>query len=294
MKVDLPAGKYILAVSGGVDSMVLLDLLSKHPGIELVVAHFNHGIRPDADEDEKLVRGAARKYGLEFEAKKVKLGRGTSEEVAREARYGFLDELRQKYQANKIITAHHRDDLIETAIINILRGTGPRGMVAMAGSTNILRPLLYAPKSEIIEYAKANSVAWREDFTNQEVKYLRNYVRHNLTSKMDEAAKRKILDQIESISKVEQETAAMIRDLAREVMQDGVINRAKFIDLPLEIGSEVLVYWLRELGIREFDRKTIARLLIALKTAKPGTRHNVMKGISLIVGAKTANFENNR
>src|SRR4051812_31887046 len=115
MKVKVPRGKYILAVSGGVDSMVLLDLLARKPGIELVVAHFDHGIRPDSKKDEVLVRKAAASYGVAFEPGQGNLGPAASEATARQARYHFLDEVLTKHQALKIITAHHQDDAIETA-----------------------------------------------------------------------------------------------------------------------------------------------------------------------------------
>src|SRR5258708_37503607 len=100
MKVNTPPGKYILAVSGGVDSMVLLDLLSKKPDVELVVAHFNHGIRADSNLDEELVEKAAQKHGLFHEVGYGKLGAGASEETAREASYKFLKSAARKHKAN--------------------------------------------------------------------------------------------------------------------------------------------------------------------------------------------------
>src|SRR6185437_11240876 len=104
MEIKVPVGKYVLAVSGGVDSMVLLDLLSNLPGADLIVGHFNHGIRPEADRDEVLVAEAAKKYDLPFEAGRAYLGPKTSEEAARQARYDFLRSIQEKYGASKIIT----------------------------------------------------------------------------------------------------------------------------------------------------------------------------------------------
>src|SRR5438270_2251525 len=118
MKVNVPPGRYVLAVSGGVDSMVLLDLLAKLPGLELVVAHFNHGIRPESVNDEELVANRAKRLNLPLELGYASLGQGASEATARQARYQFLEAVQKKYKAKAIITAHHQDDWIETAVIN--------------------------------------------------------------------------------------------------------------------------------------------------------------------------------
>jgi tRNA(Ile)-lysidine synthase len=141
MEIVVPKGRYVVAVSGGVDSVVLLDLLTKTNN-QLTVAHFNHGIRQDSAKEEALVKQLAKRYGLEIKIGNGKLGLEASEETARKARYDFLESVRQKHQADAIITAHHQDDLIETALINLLRGTGPHGLIAIAKNPNILRPLL--------------------------------------------------------------------------------------------------------------------------------------------------------
>src|SRR3954465_12515910 len=97
MKLDVKPGKYILAVSGGVDSMTLLNMLSNLPGIELFVAHFDHGIRPGSKADGEFVAVISKKMNLPFEIGYGKLGSGASEEVARNARYSFLETVRNKH-----------------------------------------------------------------------------------------------------------------------------------------------------------------------------------------------------
>ena len=126
----LKPGKYVLAVSGGVDSMTLLDVLSKNTELDLVVAHFNHGIRDDSSEDEKLVLEAARKYNLSVRLGHARLGPKASEADARQARYIFLHSVVRQEDAKALITAHHQDDMLETAILNLL-------MVTVTASTNI-------------------------------------------------------------------------------------------------------------------------------------------------------------
>src|SRR6266542_1461422 len=149
MKVRVSPGKYVVAVSGGVDSMVLLDLLRQKPKLELVVSHFDHGIRPDSEEDRRLVQRIARAYGLPFVYARGNLGPKAGEALAREARYAFLRRVQQEQGAKAIITAHHQDDMLETAIMNLLRGTGRRGLSSLKSREGLLRPLLNWTKKDI-------------------------------------------------------------------------------------------------------------------------------------------------
>jgi len=291
MKVNVPPGKYILAVSGGVDSVVLLDLLSNLPGVGLVVAHFNHGIRPDSGEDERLVAAAARKYGLPFETGYGRLGAGASEDAARQARYEFLNEVKTRHGAQAVITAHHQDDLIETALINLLRGTGRRGLTAIADNKDVLRPLLNHSKKEILNYAKKNKLRWREDPTNDSLDYLRNYVRYNLVPKMTAAQRQDLLATLDKALKSGQQMDSEISELSPKILDNQVINRGKFSSLPVELGNELLMYWLRCEGLMDFDKKTINRLNVALRAAKSQSVHPVRHDLVLKVNRQTAGFE---
>jgi tRNA(Ile)-lysidine synthase len=287
MNIKVPAGKYVLAVSGGVDSMALLDLLSKTPGVELIIAHFNHGIRPDSDEDEKLTAKAAAAYGVPFEKGHGELGPDTSEDTARQARYAFLREVQKKHSASKIITAHHQDDLIETALINVMRGTGRQGLSAMASNPDVLRPLLKFSKKEIIGYAKANKLKWREDSTNADTDYLRNYLRHKILPDLSAAKRDKLLSNLTAISSVNQKIDQDIATLS-QIIGSGQIDRRAFSELPVSIGNEVLVHQLRAHDIRDFDAKTISRLNMAIRTAKADSIHPIKRSARLEVGRQTA------
>jgi tRNA(Ile)-lysidine synthetase-like protein len=291
MEAKVPAGKYVLAVSGGVDSMVLLDLLSNLDGVELVAAHFNHGIRPDSIEDERLVAAAAKDKGLPFEAGRGQLGAGASEAVARKARYGFLTEVKTKHGTRAIITAHHQDDLIETALINLLRGTGRRGLVAISDNQAVMRPLLNYPKSEIISYAKKNKLKWREDPTNASPDYLRNHIRRNLMPKMTTDQRREFLKNLNQVSKTGRRMDAELSILSSGILDHRTIDRSKFSALPAALGNELLTYWLRQEGLMEFDKRTISRLNVALRTARGLSTHPVKDNLSIEIAQKTARFE---
>ena len=142
LNIEIPTGKYVVAVSGGVDSMVLLDILAKQEDLNLVIAHFDHGIRPDSAKDETLVAKVAKRHGLVFTSKKVALGSNASEALARDARYRFLKTVVKDNHAKALITAHHQNDQIETAVFNLLRGTGRKGLGSLQSTELVLRPLI--------------------------------------------------------------------------------------------------------------------------------------------------------
>jgi tRNA(Ile)-lysidine synthetase-like protein len=287
MEIKVPKGKYVLAVSGGVDSIVLLDLLSNLPGVELIAAHFNHGIRPESDTDEAFVARVAVGYSVNFESGRATLGPGASEEAARQARYRFLEAVQEKHSAGKIITAHHQDDLIETALINLIRGTGRQGLSAISSNPKVLRPLLDTPKSEIIKYAKARKLNWREDATNQSADYLRNRLRHNVLAAMSGSQRKEIVARLARISSLNLKIDENIAILS-QIIGNGKIDRLMFTALPASVGSEILVYQLKARDIRDFDAKTISRLNMAVRTAKAGTTHPIKRRAKLEVGPETA------
>lgn len=289
MNIKLPDGRYIVAVSGGVDSMVLLDLLCKQQGVEIIVAHFNHGIRKNSYSDEDFVRRQAATRGLVFVSGQGSLGENASEADARLARYAFLSDVKERYEAAAIVTAHHQDDLIETAFINIIRGTGPRGVIAIESNKNIIRPLLRYPKQSILDYARQHNLSWVEDDSNQDNKYLRNYIRHNLTSVMGEKERRRLLEQIAVVKRAYREIAEITATISQKILiNDTTLDRSAFIDLPHEVATTFLSGWLTRQGVKELDRRTIERLTNAIKTAGPASRHAVKHGRTIVLSKEEA------
>lgn len=172
--------KKILAVSGGIDSMVLLERFFRDDPENIVVAHFNHGTRTSADLDEQFVFLRCKELKVPFETMKIMLGEGVSEELARQKRYDFLYHVANKY-GGEIYTAHHLDDLIESIAINLIRGTGWRGLTPFSDN-RIHRPFIEMGfyKVDILRFAAENKVLFREDPTNATDDYLRNRVRLKL------------------------------------------------------------------------------------------------------------------
>jgi len=275
MKVRITPGKYVLAVSGGVDSMVLLDLLRQQKRLELVVAHFDHGIRPESAEDRKLVQRIARSYGLPFVYAAGHLGPKAGEALAREARYAFLRSVREAQGARAIVTAHHQDDMLETAIMNLLRGTGRRGLSSLKSHGDVLRPLLDWTKKDMLAYAEERDLVWAEDSTNSDERYLRNYIRHNILSRFTKEGRESLLQHLKQAGKVNDEIDELLeKDLDQQPAREE-LSRAWYVQLPYAVAAEMMAAWLRRNGILQFDRPMIERLVVAAKTARPGKRADI-------------------
>jgi tRNA(Ile)-lysidine synthetase-like protein len=275
LSVDIPSGTYVLAVSGGVDSMVLLDLLSKKPDLKLIVTHFDHGIRPDSQDDLLLVKKTSKKYKYPFVFNKVNLGPGTSESEARKARYEFLKSVKEATKAKAIITAHHQDDILETAILNILRGTNRKGMSSLGTTKEIIRPLSHIEKSLLYKYAENSGIEWREDSTNQDINYRRNYIRHKILTRFDNEQKQKLIDIIKRISITNKLIDTEVKDYLDTYSNGKKLNRNAFIILPHSVAVEIMASWLRQNGVRDFNSKILEVLTIGAKTLKPKQRLDV-------------------
>ncbi|HMM11716.1 MAG TPA: tRNA lysidine(34) synthetase TilS [Bacteroidales bacterium] len=182
-----PGSRLIVAVSGGRDSVVLLHLLAE-AGYTLEVAHMNYGLRgAESDEDELFVRQLSDRCNFRCHVNKVDArafmeAEGLSlQEAARIQRYAWFETLLSETGAAAVAVAHHMDDSIETMLINMIRGTGIKGLAGIRPvNGKVIRPLLFAQSEEIERYAKDNQLVWRIDSSNQKDDYLRNKIRHHL------------------------------------------------------------------------------------------------------------------
>lgn len=285
MVVDLQPGTYVVAVSGGVDSMALLHALAQNPEHRLVVAHFDHGIRTDSRLDRKLVQQTAKQYGLNFVYDEGRLGAGASEDAARKARYDFLRRVQRASQAQAVITAHHQGDLLETAVINLLRGTNRRGLPALQSRPGLHRPLLDKTKAEIIAYAKDQGLVWREDSTNLDTKYLRNHVRHKVLSTFADEQKKTLLNHVKNVHRINQELDEQLANYLHIQPARDRLSRPEFVRLSHVVAREVMAAWLRSHNINSFDKKTLERLVVSGKTLPKGLSVDIIAGHSLRIGS---------
>ncbi|MBQ5648006.1 MAG: tRNA lysidine(34) synthetase TilS [Alistipes sp.] len=185
--------KILLAVSGGVDSMVMLSIFVRL-GYNVGVAHCNFHLRgEESDGDTEMVTAECEKLGVhchtnhfDTEAEMARTG-DSMEMAARRLRYGWFNELCKAEGYSTIAVAHHTNDSIETFFINLLRGTGLRGLTGINRQYGkVVRPLLYASRKDILEYAKQNHIQYREDSSNLSTKYLRNKIRLGLLPMLNE------------------------------------------------------------------------------------------------------------
>lgn len=185
--------KVLLTLSGGMDSMVMLELFHQ-AGYHFGIAHVNFKLRgEESDGDQKFVEGIAKKYDCplyvtSFDTKEyAKQHKLSTQMAARELRYQFFEEVRLKNNYQFIATAHHTDDQVETLFINLLRGTGIAGLRGILPKQNaLIRPLLFAKREEIVKFRVEHNLPFREDSSNASDNYLRNKIRHKLMPALED------------------------------------------------------------------------------------------------------------
>lgn len=203
----------ILAVSGGIDSMVLMDIFSKLQKpfrLKLAVAHVNYQLRgKESDKDEQFVKDAGERYHLPLYIKRIDTGRlalkrkRSIQETARDLRYSFFETLKKKLKAGTIATAHHSGDNTETVLFNLLRGSGIDGLAGIPMKRDsIIRPLLCADRKDIIAYAKANNIKFRNDSSNAKNDYTRNFLRNIVIPVLQKRINPSLNDSIRNTSTV--------------------------------------------------------------------------------------------
>ena len=258
----------VIGVSGGPDSMTLLNvliLLNKMQKIncKLVVAHINHGIRVEADEETKYVQEFCqknnipcyvRKEKVEELARESKIG---TEEAGRKARYEFFDEISQKTSSNKIAVAHNKNDKIETIIMHVLRGSGTSGLIGIEPirENKYIRPLIETAREDIEKYCLENNLEPKIDKTNLESIYKRNKIRNDLIPYIKKEFNPNIVKTINRLSEVATEENEYLEKIAKSEFENISVNLEnnlqekqvaldlkKFNNLELVIKRRVILY----------------------------------------------------
>lgn len=266
----------LVALSGGVDSVVLFDMLWRR-GERLVTAHVDHGMRPDSAADARFVAALASSYGVECVMARLELGAGASEAKARQARYEFLQQQAARLGAT-IVTAHHQNDLVETIAINLERGTGWRGL-GVLGRSDIERPLLGMSKQLIYEYAARHRLEWCEDSTNTSRVYLRNRLRHQI--RLDERA-------TEQLAVLRERQIALRRDIEQRVAELSSVYTSRYWLLLAgeAVAREVLRHECKRQCGRAPLTQQLQRAWTAIRTGRPGTSYQLGEGITLTLTLK--------
>src|SRR5213079_2920132 len=184
-------GVALVAVSGGADSVALLDLLhtlTPELGLSLIVTHVDHGIRSDSGTVARAVGELAERYELPFEVGELSLGPEASETVARRARYAWLGEVQRRHGARYLVTAHHRDDQVETILLRLLKGSAPAGLAGIParGRGGLVRPLLPFAKARLVAHVAERGLPVHDDPANRDPRHLRSWLRGSLLPLVEE------------------------------------------------------------------------------------------------------------
>lgn len=245
-KLFTPSEKILLAISGGIDSMVLLHLFAD-AGYRFGVVHCNFNLRgEDSDGDEQFVGDQVLKLGVpfftgNFDTKEHASVQGISIEMAaRELRYRYFEEVRKSNSFDYIATAHHKDDLLETFFLNLSRKTGIKGLTGIKEKAGkVIRPLLFASRQEIVDYAALHAIGKREDSTNSELIYQRNFIRHKvlpLLSELNPAFRKNLYESILNLRDAEEVYSGYLKQEQLKVMsyegQTPVINIRNLLNTP--------------------------------------------------------------
>lgn len=222
--------KILLACSGGVDSMVLADLLLADK-FQIGIAHINHQTRgKDSDADQTFVEEYCRTksipcYSISKPIKQMaENAKENFQAFARNFRYDYLNEIREKHQYSHIATAHHKSDTTESFFINLVRGTGLDGLTGIPiRNKDVIRPLAFANKNEIENYAKKFGIKYIEDISNQSIKYTRNFIRHEVLPKLSELNPNAHKNILATIHRLEN-TSELLGELI--AMQVGIVQEA--------------------------------------------------------------------
>ena len=246
--------------------MVMLDRYADDSTV--IVAHFNHGTRPSADEDQHFVQRQSIRYHKPFFTTKQVLGSNVTEETARLARYRFLEQIAREQHA-EIYTAHHQDDLLESIAINLLRGTGWRGLVPL-DRNSVHRPLLNLSKKDIVIYAAEHRICFRQDPTNVEEHYLRNRLRP-IIANLPTSVRQQLLRLYHSQKTCKQEVDQLIAHL---LPPDRIYQRSWFN----EADDIFILEFLRAALVRanlSATRPQLQDFLQAIRTYAPGKKFNL-------------------
>ncbi len=279
-----PKTPVLLALSGGMDSRVLLELLanaSQKEDFPLLLVHVNHGIRgEEALRDKAFCRGLAEQYGLEIVCFDVDIPalaaahRRGLEEEARRVRYRLFAELMRERKIPLLATAHHADDNAETVLFRLSRGCGLKGLCGISpvrpfGDGFLVRPLLRCTRREIADYCRTHALEYVTDSTNTDHAYARNRLRMEVLPILEslfEGVASRVSDMSASLAADEAYLSGVASDFLKAHRNDGRLEAAALLPLAAPIRSRVLQMWVREETAQEVERVHLKDLEMLLQT----------------------------
>ena len=287
----------VVACSGGPDSMALLDILLKlrdRKNINIICAHVNHKLRIESEQEKIDVEDFCKNNKIIFEYMEIKkYNKDNFHAQARNIRYQFFDELMKKYNAKYLFTAHHGDDLIETILMRISRGSTVKGYsgfdkISKKSNYYLVKPLIYVTKQQLLEYVEDNNIKYAIDKSNEKSVYTRNRYRKNILPFLKEENKNihiKYLKFSEQLIKYENYIKREVIRIIPKVLIDGDLNVEKFNNLDIVIKEEIIRYMLEDVykdDISIICDSHINQILLLVESSKPNAFVNLPNGIRVI------------
>ena len=298
----------VIGVSAGPDSMCLLYLLEKLEkkiGFKIIVAHINHQKRKESEEEEEFLRNYCHEHNIIFESMRIEeYKNGNFHQEAREIRYKFYKDLIDKYNASYLMTAHHGDDLIETILMRLVRGSTLNGYKGIPLITNmetywIVRPLLYVTKTDILNFLEANNIPYRIDKSNFSDKYTRNRYRKNVLPFLKEEEKNvhlKFLKFGNTINECNNYIEKVLDNAYNNTYKDRKLDILLFKQLDTYIGKCLIEKILGSLysDLSNIKSKHIDLILNLIKKNKSGSELNLPNNIKVLIEYNYLYFETNK
>lgn len=303
----------VCATSGGVDSMVLLNVLidySKDKNIKTICAHINHNLREESKEEYEFVRGFCENKGVLFEGLILEKNiTGNLESEFRKRRYNFFDKICLKYKSKYLFTAHHGDDLIETILMRLVRGSSLEGYLGFKKEVKkerycILRPLIYVTKDDIYSYAKENKIGYMEDKTNESDNYTRNRYRKYILPRLKEENKnvhKKFLEYSEEIDNSYNFIHNYVNDIFKDRYYDSSLDLDGISDLDSFIIEKLLFEFFKVEYAKDINLITKPHILEVMKiirSSKPNlsidlpSNKVIQKSYDILTIKQKENIEN--
>jgi tRNA(Ile)-lysidine synthase len=305
-----PGQSVLLAVSGGIDSMVMLHLFSQLPpawNLKLAVAHVNHQLRgEESDGDEMFVRNAVASLNLPILCGRVDTvdhahARHLSkQEAARELRYRFLDQARRQLNMDVLATAHQADDNAETVLLNALRGAGVRGLAGIPlrrAADNIIRPMLFARRREIADFARDCGIVFRLDSSNESIEYRRNYLRHKVIPVLEASGTFEFVPSLNRLARMMRQLDDLLTAEVRQILPGILVQEAqgamsmnitKLQSKPEYLQEGLVLEVLRRLGA-ELESEKVQRVL-ALCDLTTGSQVQLSKDLHVYRNRERLDF----
>lgn len=297
----------ITATSGGPDSMALLSLLiklSKTKKITIICAHVNHNLRKESQEEAIMVEKYANENNLIFEKMEINHYEGNTENYARTQRYNFFEKLIKKYNATYLLTAHHGDDLTETILMRMVRGSSLKGYsgfqeITDNGTYKIYRPLITKTKDELLNYVKTNNIPYAVDKTNFSEEYTRNRYRLNILpilKKENKSVHLKFLKFSETLKLYDDHINKEANEKLNKVYQNNNLNLKLFENEDELIKRKILYQILNNLYYKNISLITdnhVELILNIIESSRPNLKINLPSKVLVIKNYQNLYFTKN-